>query len=48
METDKQIVADLTRAQHASVSNAKGKVGVFSTYSVEETRDMFWTKFNQG
>jgi len=29
-------------------SNAKSKVGVFSTFSVEETRDMFWTKFNQG
>lgn len=30
------------------LSDAKSKLGIFSEYGVEETRDLFWTRFNQG
>jgi len=30
------------------IGEAKSAVGLFSTYGVSETRELFWTRFNQG
>ena len=32
----------------AAVKQAKGKLGLFSSFGVEEARDLFWTRFAQG
>lgn len=33
---------------NSQLADAKGKLGVFSEYGVAETRDLFWSKFNNG
>ena len=35
-------------AQFKALSEAKGKVGVFSAYAVQEARDLFWGSMGQG
>ena len=35
-------------AQFKALSQAKGKVGVFSVYAVQEARDLFWGSMGQG
>jgi hypothetical protein len=40
---------DALRAEEAArISVAKSKLGVFSEYGVEEARNLFWERFNQG
>lgn len=36
------------QASMAAIREAKGKMGLFSSFGVEETRDLFWTRFAQG
>lgn len=33
---------------NGEISNAKSEVGLFSTVGVAETRELFWTRFDQG
>lgn len=35
-------------AQFKALSEAKGKVGIFSMYAVQEARDLFWGSMGQG
>ena len=37
----------LQREQDMKVSEAKASVGIFSSYGVDEARNMFWTRFAQ-
>lgn len=38
----------LTQEERNIVATAKSKLGLFSEYGVEETRDLFWRRFAQG
>ncbi len=38
----------LKQREEQLLSNAKGKVGIFSDIGVTETRNAFWNRFNQG
>ena len=35
-------------ASQQDLSDAKAHVGIFSTHGVNESRRLFWTRFNQG
>lgn len=46
-----RLSAELRAAEEASfatVRRAKGRMGLFSSFGVEEARDLFWTRFAQG
>lgn len=54
-QTYKRRVDELSRehqqlkAQYAEhVSSAKSKLGLFSAFGIDETRDLFWSRFTQG
>ncbi len=47
-EESKQTYTILHQNEEAIISEAKSTVGLFSTYGVYETRDLFWQRFNQG
>lgn len=38
----------LRAEEERAMSSAKSKLGLFSEYGVEETRDLFWERFGQG
>ena len=48
MEGTNTIYQNELKAQQNVISDAKGTVGIFSTYGVEETRELFWLRFGQG
>lgn len=48
MLEDKAHLEMVNKEYQRTLSEAKSKIGVFSTQSVEETRALFWEKFGQG
>jgi len=38
----------LKRLADQRVADAKSKLGIFSSFAVDETRELFWTRFNAG
>lgn len=48
MQTYERLMVTLKKEEAAKVANAKSKLGVFSEYAVEETRNLFWERFAQG
>ena len=38
----------LKKDEAAKIASAKSKLGIFSEYGVEETRNLFWERFGQG
>jgi len=48
MERDLAAFSLLRREEHELMKDAKQSVGLFSEHGVQDTREMFWQKFNSG
>jgi hypothetical protein len=48
MDSAERLLNTLKREEAAKIAYAKSKLGLFSEYGVEETRNLFWERFGQG
>ena len=48
MESRRHDLEVVKRNTDQQLSDAKAKLGILSSVGVEETRDLFWTRFSQG
>jgi len=48
MENTQRLYNTLKAEESRKLSHAKSKLGLFSEYGVEETRNLFWERFGQG
>jgi hypothetical protein len=48
MESYERLLHTLKKEEAAKIATAKSKLGIFSEYAVEETRNLFWERFGQG
>jgi hypothetical protein len=46
-ESKQLLFKKLQAEQDRKVSEAKASVGIFSSFGIDETRNLFWTRFNQ-